>query len=129
MDNPSITHPISMLLVSLVSMISSPSSETSIQDLTELLSAGFLPNQLCPAITSTWSYSTLPLYMAGHNYPHNMLTNCQLLPPHSSIRHLLCHLYTQLVMGVTNVDLPGMVSTSDLVTMLYTHIMLWRTMA
>jgi len=131
-DNPSITHPISMLLHSLVSMISSsPSSETNTQDLTEFLSAGFLPNRLCPAITSTWAYTTLPPYMAtaGHNHPHNMLTTCLLLPPHSSIRHLLCYLYTQLVMGVTSVDLPGMVSTSDLVTMLNTHKMLWRTMA
>lgn len=131
-DNPSITHPISMLLHSLISMFSSsPSSEIIIQDLTELLSAGFLPNRSCPASTSTWSYTTLPPYMAtaGHNHPHNMLTNCLLLPPHSSIRHLLCYLYTQLVMGVTSVDLPGMVSTSDLVTMLNTHKMLWRTMA
>eukprot|EP00090_Calanus_glacialis_P040815 TRINITY_DN7142_c0_g1_i1.p1 TRINITY_DN7142_c0_g1~~TRINITY_DN7142_c0_g1_i1.p1 ORF type:complete len:281 (+),score=83.10 TRINITY_DN7142_c0_g1_i1:869-1711(+) len=129
-DNPSITHPISMLLHSLISMFSSsPSSEIIIQDLTELLSAGFLPNRSCPASTSTWSYTTLPPYMAGDNHPHNMLTKCLLLPPHSSIRHLLCYLYTQLVMGVTSVDLPGIVSSSDLVTMLNTYKMLWLTMA
>ena len=107
-DNPYITHPISMLLHSLVSMFS-PSSETITQDLIESLSVGFLPNRLCHARTSTCSYTTIP--------PHNMLTNCLLLPPHSSIKHLLCYLYTQLVMGVTSVDLPGIVSSSDLVTM------------
>ena len=127
-DNPSITHPISMLLHSLVSMFS-PSSETISQNLIESLSVGFLPNRLCHASTSTWSYTTLPPYMAGDNHPHNMLTKCLLLPPHSSIRHLLCYLYTQLVMGVTSVDLPGIVSSSDLVTMLNTYKMLWLTMA
>ena len=41
-DNPSITHPISMLLHSLVSMFSL-SSETISQNLIESLSVGFLP--------------------------------------------------------------------------------------
>jgi len=133
-DNPTILHPLSMLVGSLVSMLSSSSnSEQLIQDLTELLSAGFLPGSpgMCISSTATWSYTTLPSHMAtaGHNHPHNMLAICLLLPPHSSIRHLMCYLYTQLVLGVTSVDLPGMVTMTDLVNMLNTHKMLWRTMA
>ena len=34
--------------------------------------------------------------MASHNHQHNMLTNCKLLPPQSSIRHLLHYLYIML---------------------------------
>eukprot|EP00092_Neocalanus_flemingeri_P037673 GFUD01041012.1.p1 GENE.GFUD01041012.1~~GFUD01041012.1.p1 ORF type:complete len:570 (+),score=193.85 GFUD01041012.1:87-1712(+) len=131
-DTPSITRSISQLLHSLLSLLPpSPHTETHIQDMAELLSAGFLPHHLCPSSTSTWSYTSLPAYMAtaGHNHPHNMLTSCSLLPPHSSIKHLLAYLYIQLVLGVTSVDLPGQVTTTDLVQMLDTHKGLWGTLA
>eukprot|EP00092_Neocalanus_flemingeri_P018341 GFUD01019850.1.p1 GENE.GFUD01019850.1~~GFUD01019850.1.p1 ORF type:complete len:535 (+),score=179.90 GFUD01019850.1:63-1667(+) len=129
---PAITRSISLLLHSLLSLLPPPPhTETHIQDMAELLSAGFLPHHLCPSSTSTWSYTSLPAYMAtaGHNHPHNMLTSCSLLPPHSSIKHLLAYLYIQLVLGVTSVDLPGQVSTTDLVQMLDTHKGLWGTLA
>ena len=47
----------------------------------------------------------------------------------SSARQLICYVFTQLVMGETNVDLPDVVSISDLVNMLDSHKMLWKTMA
>jgi len=125
-DTPSFTRPLTILLHSLLSLLP-PNSEPDMQDLATLLSAGFFPHQLCPVSTSTWSYSTLPSYMntAGHNHPHNMLASCSLLPPHSPIRHLVAYLYSQLVLGVTSVDLPGQVTTADLVDMLNTHKRLW----
>jgi len=131
-DTPSITRPLSLLIHSLLSLLPPPPhAESHTQDLACLLSAGFFPHQLCPASTTTWSYSSLPSYMAtaGHNHPHNMLASCSLLPPHSPIRHLLAYLYTQLVLGVTQVDLPGQVSITDLVEIIDTHKGLWWALA
>jgi len=132
-DNPTITRPISELLNTVVAMLSSShDSDKGIQDLTEILSAGFLPGlpNMCPASITTWSYTSLPPYLAeaGHNHPHNMLATCLVLPPHSPIRHLVCYVYTQLVLGVTSVDLPlpDSVTVTDLVNMLDTHKMLWK---
>lgn len=127
-DMPSFNRPVTILIHSLLYLLPPlPNSEPDMQDLATLLSAGFFPHQLCPASTSTWSYSTLPSYMttAGHNHPHNMLISCSMLPPHSPIRHLVAYLYSQLVLGVTSVDLPGRVTTVDLVQMLDTHKRLW----
>ena len=133
-DSPTITQPVSLLVNTIVSALSSSHECVKlIQDLVQMLSAGFLPGlpTVCPASTTTWSYSSLPQYMAtaGHNHPHNMLVTCLLLPAQSSARQLICYVFTQLVMGETNVDLPDVVSISDLVNMLDSHKMLWKTMA
>jgi len=129
-DNPSVTRPISLLIESLLLLLSSY-SEAVRQDLAEMLSANFFPHQMCPSSTSTWSYDTLPPYMAssGYNHPHNMLAISNLLPPLHPIRHLVSYLYIQLILGITSVDLPGLVSTADLVEMLDTHKKKWLSLA
>jgi len=133
-DDPTVSYPISQLLNTIILFLSSSDdSEKLTQDLAEMLSAGFLPGlpKICPASTNTWSYTSLPEHMAeaGHNHPHNMLTMCLLLPHHSSVRQLVCYVFSQLVLGVTSVDLPDAVSLADLVNMLNTQQMLWKTMA
>jgi len=133
-DSPTITHPISQLVNTIVSALSSSKDcDRLIQDLVQMLSAGFLPGlpTVCPDSTTTWSYTSLPQYMAtgGYNHPHNMLATCFLLPAQSSARQLICYVFTQLVMGETNVDLPDVVTITDLVNMLDSHKMLWKSMA
>jgi len=124
-DDPLVVIQISSLIDILTSYIV---SETDTQDLAELLSAGFFPNQLSNDITSTWSYDELPSHMgsAGHNHPHNMLAVCSMMPPHSTVRNLICYLYIQLVLGVSDVDLPGLVTVTDLAELLDRHKVLWK---
>jgi len=115
-DDPIVSMNISSLIDTLVSMLPSELDDSEpFQDLTEMLTTGFMPKKLCISSTTTWSYQSVPSHLEenGYNHPHNMLSICLFFPLHSSARQVLCYLFIQLILGVNSIDLPNTVALGD----------------
>jgi len=92
-------------------------------DAAELLTTGFMPGSLLPPSSLPWSYSSLPTHWGegGINHPHNMLALVAAMPHTKTGRRmtqLICYLCIQLILGLTEVDLPSDLQLEDVVSLM-----------